>query len=188
MGVRARFSISSNCGQREDRRPMTAISTSGRSAGRRVLALAVVLGAVLAVSAAGSLVTLPKIPTWYAGLQKPFFTPPSWLFGPVWSALYLAMAVAAWRIWDLPATRTGRTRALIVFAIQLALNAIWSPAFFGLQSPLLGIAVILALLATLIGMLPAFWRLDRVAGSLLLPYLLWVAFATALNGAIVALN
>ena len=149
--------------------------------------LAFWLAVVAAVGFAGSWVTLPKIPGWYAGLAKPSFTPPNAVFGPVWSILYVMMAVAAWRI---ATTRPSpaRTLAVALFAIQLALNAVWSPAFFGLEAPGLGLAVIVALLVALVATLAAFWRMDCWAGLLLVPYLGWVCYATALNGAIVALN
>jgi tryptophan-rich sensory protein len=145
------------------------------------------LGVVLAIGAVGSLVTLPKIPTWYAGLAKPWFTPPDAVFGPVWTVLYILMAVAAWRIGAVPG-RGARRRALGLFSLQLALNAAWSPLFFGLEAPMLGLAVIVALLIALSATLFAFWRLDRLAGAMLAPYLVWVGYATALNAAIVALN
>jgi tryptophan-rich sensory protein len=142
--------------------------------------------AVAAIAAAGSWVTLPKIPTWYAALNKPWFTPPNAAFGPVWTVLYAAMAVAVWRIGG--TTLAGRGRAIAFFVLQLALNALWSPVFFGLESPRLGLAVLAALVLALVMTLRAFWRLDGVAALLLIPYLLWVCYATALNLGIVMLN
>jgi benzodiazapine receptor len=153
--------------------------------GRRWLVLAVWLALVAAVAFVGSSVTLPKIPTWYAGLAKPWFTPPNAVFGPAWTILYVMMAVAAWRIGMGSAMRT---RAVVLFVAQLALNAIWSPVFFGMEAPKLGFAVIVALLIALAATLIAFWRIDRLAGLLLAPYLAWICYATALNAAIVALN
>ena len=145
------------------------------------------LAVVFAVSFAGSAVTLPKIPTWYAGLAKPSFTPPNWLFGPVWTSLYVLMAVAAWRIGRVLDT-ASRQRAIGMFCVQLLLNAIWSPVFFGLEAPRLGLAIIIAMVAAVIATLVAFWRLDRIAGIMLVPYLCWISYATALNAAIVVLN
>lgn len=154
----------------------------------RWVSLAIWLALVFAVAAAGSAVTTPQIPTWYASLAKPPFNPPSWVFGPVWTLLYAMMAVAIWRIARLPPVAAGRRTALWLFLAQLALNGLWSPAFFGLQSPLLGLAVIVPLLAVLAWTVAVFFRLDTLAGLLLVPYLLWVAFATVLNAAIVSLN
>jgi translocator protein len=142
---------------------------------------------VAAVGALGSAVTLPKIPGWYASLAKPWFTPPNAVFGPVWTVLYIAMAVAAWRVGAAADARLRRC-ATGLFAVQLAFNALWSQAFFGLESPPLGLATIVVLLAVLAATTAAFWRLDRLAGLLLAPYLVWVGYAAALNVAIVALN
>jgi benzodiazapine receptor len=156
-----------------------------KAGGRRWFALAFWLTVVAAVAFVGSFVTLPKIPTWYAGLAKPWFTPPNAVFGPAWTILYVMMAVAAWRIGTGSPTRV---RAIALFVVQLAFNAIWSPVFFGLEAPKLGLAVIVALLVSLAATLIAFWRIDRLAGLLLVPYLVWICYATALNTAIVALN
>jgi len=148
--------------------------------------LAFWLAVVAAVALVGSSVTLAKIPTWYAGLATPSFTPPNSLFGPVWTVLYVMMALAAWRIGA--ASDAARTRAVALFAVQLALNAIWSPVFFGLEAPKLALAVITALMFSLAATLATFWRIDRPAALLLAPYLVWVCYASALNAAIVALN
>jgi translocator protein len=154
---------------------------------RRWWLLAFWLAVVFAVSFVGSAITLPKIPTWYVGLVKPSFTPPNWLFGPVWTLLYVLMAVAAWRIGAVP-DAAARQRAIGMFCVQLLLNAIWSPVFFGLEAPRLGLAIIVAMDAAVVATLVAFWRLDRPAGIMLVPYLCWISYATALNAAIVALN
>jgi tryptophan-rich sensory protein len=154
---------------------------------RKWLALALLLIVVFAVSALGAAVTSPQISGWYAALNKPPFQPPSWVFGPVWTVLYIVMGVAAWRVWLAPASRTRRA-ALIWFALQLLLNAMWSPAFFGLQAPRLALAVIVLLLAALAITVMRFFAVDRVAGWMMLPYLAWVAFATLLNASIVWLN
>jgi translocator protein len=143
---------------------------------------------VAAVSALGSLATVPNIPTWYAGLEKPGFTPPNWVFGPVWTVLYAMMALALWRILSLPRGLPGRSGAVAVFFAQLALNGLWSWAFFAARSPLAGLIVILALIVAIIATIRAFQPLDRGAAWLLAPYLAWVAYATALNGAIWRLN
>lgn len=140
------------------------------------------------VSALGALATYPNIPTWYAGLAKPGFTPPNWVFAPVWTLLYAMMAYAAWRVLSLPADRPRRRPGLLAYAVQLALNAAWSWAFFALHAPALGLLVILALLAAIMATLELFWKLDRTAGLLLVPYLGWVSFAALLNYAILKLN
>jgi translocator protein len=154
--------------------------------GHRWLVLAFWLAVVFAVALVGSSVTLPKIPTWYAGLAKPSFTPPNYLFGPVWTLLYMMMAVSVWRIGG--TVDPIRPRAVALFCVQLGFNAIWSPVFFGLEAPGLGLAVIVLLLVSLMATLAVFWRIDRLAGLLLVPYLVWVCYATALNAAIVTLN
>ncbi|KLK91944.1 TspO [Microvirga vignae] len=143
---------------------------------------------VVAVSAAGGLVTRAKIPTWYANLAKPGLTPPNWLFAPVWTTLYALMAYALWRILSLPKNQPGRTAAVTLFFVQLALNSLWSFAFFGAQSPLAGLIVIAALIVAILATIVAFWKLDRVAALLFVPYLAWVSYATFLNGALWQLN
>lgn len=150
------------------------------------VALAVLIVVCLAAGWLGSLATTPNIPTWYAGLNKPAFNPPNSIFPIAWTILYVLMAVAAWLVWreETPA----RWPALAAFAVQLALNIGWSFAFFGAQSPLLGLVVIVALLAAIVWTIFAFWPVSGLAAALLLPYLAWVAFATVLNTAIYALN
>ena len=143
---------------------------------------------VIAVSALGGLVTAPNIPAWYAGLAKPPGTPPNWLFGPVWTALYVAMAVAIWRVLAVPEGTPGRGRAIVLFFVQLALNCAWSFAFFGARNPLLGLVVISALLVAIAATIAAFRPLDRLAALLLVPYLAWVLYASWLNVGIWWLN
>ncbi len=166
---------------------MTTLVSGGTSP-RRWLWLAFWLALCLGVGFVGSLVTTPKIPTWYAGLAKPSFNPPDWLFGPVWTLLYVMMAVSVWRVAFSKANWAMRKPAILAFLGQLGLNAIWSPVFFGLESPRLALFVIAALLTALALTVVVFWRIDRTAGLLLLPYLGWLLFATVLNGAIVVLN
>ena len=139
------------------------------------------------VAAVGSRATMPAIPGWYAGLVKPWFTPPGWLFGPVWTALYAMMAVAAWLVWR-KAGFSGAGLALGIFLAQLILNGMWSVVFFGnhnIGGALLVIGLLwLGILATLL----LFWRQAPVAGWLLVPYLAWVSFASVLNYALWTLN
>lgn len=151
-------------------------------------ALTIAILSVVAASIAGSAVTVPQIPTWYAGLIKPPFNPPNWIFAPVWTALYALMALGAFRVLRLPAGTPGRRRALLVYHLQLLFNIAWSFAFFGAHSPLAGLAVILPLLALIVATIVAFRPLDPLASKLLWPYLAWVAFATLLNASIWWLN
>jgi len=124
---------------------------------------------------------------WYAALEKPAWTPPNWLFGPVWTALYLMMGIAAWRVW-LRGQSRARQAALAAYAVQLLLNGAWSWLFFGQQRIGLALVDILALLAAIAVCTVLFWRIDRLAGALLVPYLLWVSYASALNFALWRLN
>jgi tryptophan-rich sensory protein len=138
--------------------------------------------------AVGAVFTRSAIPTWYAALKKPWFTPPGWLFGPAWITLYLLMAVAAYLVWQKGLAHPGVQAALAVFVLQLLLNALWSPVFFGLRSPLAGAAVIVLLWLAICLTLVLFWKISRPAALLLLPYLLWVTYASALNISIYFLN
>ena len=124
---------------------------------------------------------------WYAGVAKPSWNPPNWIFGPVWSLLYTLMAVAAWRIWRKVGFR-GASGALGLFGIQLALNAAWSWLFFGLHRMDWAFAEILVLCAAILATMIAFRRIDRPAAWMLVPYLAWVAFASVLNGTLWRLN
>ena len=146
------------------------------------------LGVLLALSGLVAMIGTQFGPgAWYDHIAKPAWNPPNWVFGPVWTALYVLMAVAAWRVWRKPATQAVDD-ALFFYGVQLALNAIWSPMFFGLQNPLIALMDIVLLLAVAGVTTAMFWRIDRVAGMLFLPYAAWVAFATALNAAVWSLN
>lgn len=131
----------------------------------------------------GTVFTASAIPEWYAFLNKPSFAPPNWLFGPVWTSLYAMMAVSAWLVW-----RRAGASALNVFWVQLALNALWTPLFFGLHSPLAGLVCIALLWLAIVWTIKSFWLVSRSAALLLLPYLAWVSFASVLNYAIWMLN
>ena len=154
---------------------------------RNTLGLVVLLLLCFAVSGIGGAATSTSVGTWYQTLQKPSFNPPSWIFGPVWTALYIFMAIAGWRVWRLGPSIAGR-RALVLFAVQLLLNVGWSLLFFGAQRIDLALAEIVVLLATIVGTAVLFGRLDRWAGALFVPYVLWVGFATLLNASIWWLN
>lgn len=146
------------------------------------------LGPVVLAGALGTLATNPNIPTWYADLIKPGFTPPNWAFPVAWTVLYLMMAAAFWRVLSRPAETPGRSGAIAVYFVQLALNALWSWAFFAFRNPLSGLVVIVLLLAAIVETIRRFAPLDRIAAWLLAPYLAWVLYATALNLAIWRLN
>jgi len=158
-----------------------------RSGGRDLIALAGFIVLCLAVAAAGGAVTATSVGSWYAGLVKPSFNPPNWVFGPVWTMLYLMIAVAGWRVWC-RRDRPGARAALIAWGVQLALNLGWSFVFFGAR--LIGAALveIVALLAAIVCTAVLCWRVDRIAGALLIPYVAWVSFATLLNAALWRLN
>ena len=144
--------------------------------------------ACLAAGAIGSIFTRSAISTWYATLEKPPFTPPNWLFAPVWTLLYILMGIAAFLVWRKGLENRGVRIALIVFLIQLVLNALWSVVFFGLESPLYGLIVISVLWIAILVTIIKFFRISRVASVLMWPYLLWVTFAAVLNSSIWLLN
>ncbi len=139
------------------------------------------------VAAFGGMITSASVTTWYPTLQKPALNPPDWVFGPVWTLLYAMMAVAAWRVWRRPASRMRRI-ALYFFFIQLALNLLWSYLFFGQQALFWATIEIVVLLAAIIATTGLFLTQERLAGWLLVPYILWVAFASYLTYAIWVLN
>jgi tryptophan-rich sensory protein len=135
----------------------------------------------------GSLATIPSIPTWYETLKKPSFTPPNWIFGPVWISLYAVMGISLFLVWrDLskPKVKT----ALILFFVQLIFNILWSLAFFGLRSTLAGLIDIFLLWVAILLTIKNFFNVSKIAGLLLLPYLLWVSFAVLLNFSLWLLN
>jgi benzodiazapine receptor len=144
--------------------------------------------ACLAAGAIGSVFTRAAIPTWYAALQKPPFTPPSWLFAPVWTVLYVLMGISAFWVWRQGVENKGIRIALIVFLVQLVLNALWSLVFFGLQSPLLGLALISILWVAVLATIILFFKVSRLASVLMWPYLAWVSFAAVLNSYLWMLN
>ncbi|UCG47321.1 MAG: tryptophan-rich sensory protein [Phycisphaerales bacterium] len=132
--------------------------------------------------------TRQALSTWYANLNKPFFTPPAWLFGPVWTTLYLIMGISAFLVWQKGLESRPVRIALLFFLIQLALNALWTPLFFGLQIPLLAFVEIIFLLAAILLTIIFFAKVSAPAALLLCPYVLWVAFAAVLNASIWILN
>jgi tryptophan-rich sensory protein len=154
---------------------------------RDILGLAAFLVLCLAVAGIGGAVTSTSVGNWYQNLQKPPFNPPDWVFAPVWTTLYVFMAIAGWRVWRLRQPEVGR-RALLVFVLQLALNLCWSFLFFGFQQIGLALVEVVILLLAIVANTVLFWRIDRLAGALFVPYALWVAYASALNAALWWLN
>jgi len=153
-----------------------------------IVRLVVSLALPLAVGALSGLATARSVTDWYPALAKPPFNPPSWVFGPVWTALYLMMGAALYLVWREGAQRPEVRTAILLFAVQLALNGLWSVLFFGVRSPALAFAEILLLWSAIGVTVWLFWRLVPAAGVLLLPYWLWVSFAALLNGSIWRLN
>jgi benzodiazapine receptor len=149
-----------------------------------LVALLALSAVVAGISAAA---TIENVRTWYPTLVKPAFNPPNWLFGPVWTLLYIAMAVAAWRVWRLRA-RSDVSRPAGLYLAQMALNFAWSLIFFGMHRIGAALVDILGLTVLLTLTLLLFWRRDAIAGALLAPYLAWVSFAAVLNFAIWRLN
>jgi tryptophan-rich sensory protein len=147
------------------------------------LGLLSLLAVCFAAAAAGGAVTTPKIDNWYAALAKPTWTPPNQIFAPVWSMLYLSMAIAAWLVWR-QNSLAGAVIPMTLFGLQLLLNALWTWLFFGLESPGAAFVDILLLWAAIAVTTVAFWRRSTVAGILCVPYLGWVSFAAMLNFAI----
>ncbi|SER42371.1 TspO and MBR related proteins [Faunimonas pinastri] len=154
--------------------------------GRSLLVLLLSLAICGAVAVSASLVTIPQIPGWYATLRKPFFQPPNWLFGPAWTVLYVMMAVAVWQVWRRRSPLTGK--AIGLYALQLAFNMGWSFVFFGAHLLPASFAVIVVLEALILWTISLFGRIDRAAMLLLIPYAVWVAYATMLDLSIVVLN
>lgn len=151
---------------------------------RAAIAFWVALVVCFGAATLGAWQTAAGVHSWYPALHKPPWTPPNWLFGPVWTVLYFMMATAAWRVW----MRAGWHASLWLFLLQLSLNTLWSAIFFGQRRPDLALVNIFALWLAIFGTLVAFRRVDRPAGWLLVPYLVWVSFAAMLNGAIWQLN
>jgi len=136
----------------------------------------------------GAVFTISAIPLWYNNLTKPSFNPPSWIFSPVWTMLYIMMGIALFIVWTTKSKSKEKTEAILIFFLQLSLNALWSPIFFGAQSPFMGLIIIILLWITILITIIKFFKVSKVAGGLLVPYFLWVSFATILNFSIWQLN
>jgi len=149
--------------------------------------LACILGSEL-LGSLGSLATMPAIPTWYSTLIKPPFTPPNWLFGPVWTTLFACMGSALYLVLREGMKKKNVKKALTWFGIQFGFNILWSFLFFGARSPLAGLICIAFLWGTIALTIQAFLKVNKLAGYLLVPYLVWVSIATYLNAGVFILN
>jgi translocator protein len=155
---------------------------------RKFISLVFFLLVSQAAGLLGALATTPAIPGWYANLNKPFFTPPNWLFGPVWILLYLLMGISAYLIYEKGFKSENVKKAMYLFAAQLGLNTLWSFIFFGFKLPLLAFIEIIILWVVILLTINSFLKLNKVAGYLMIPYLIWVSYASFLNLAIILLN
>ncbi len=155
----------------------------------KYIKIAIALLVCLAVGYSASTVTRPSVESWYPTLEKPIFNPPNWIFMPVWTLLYILMAIAAGLVWDKIREQNEEVKkALLFFIIQLTLNAIWSYLFFGLKNTMLALVEIVLLWLFIYETYLKFVKINKTAGYLLIPYLIWVAFATILNASILWLN
>jgi len=153
-----------------------------------IIKFIVAIGVCQLAGFVGSIFTTPSIPTWYAALRKPAFNPPNWIFGPVWTSLFVLMGIAAFIVWNKGLDRKGVKAALLLFIIQLVLNMLWSYLFFTLHSPLYAFVEIIILWLAILLTMVKFFPISRAAGYLLLPYILWVSFAAVLNFTLFRLN
>ncbi len=140
------------------------------------------------VGIAGTPFTITAIPNWYANLNKPFFSPPNWLFGPVWTVLYLCMGISFYLIWISNAKKNSIKIAVKWFLIQLGLNFLWTPVFFGLRSLVIALIIIVGMWGAIVMTIKKMYPISKIAAALLVPYLFWVSFATTLNASLLLLN
>ena len=164
---------------------MTFIDRAPNQGHGQYRALVVFLGLTLGVGALGGFVTSSAITGWYSTLNRPDIAPPNWVFGPVWTTLYVMIGVAGWRVWRIAGTWS---RPMLLFAIQLALNCAWSFIFFGAHQIGTALVEVVVLLGFIVWTTVAFARRDRIAAWLFAPYLAWVGFATLLNAAFWRIN
>jgi benzodiazapine receptor len=155
---------------------------------KKAVVLAAFVATPLIAGALGSLFMTPGAREWYAGLVKPPLTPPDWVFGPVWTVLYIMMGVAAFLVWLEKARGVDVKEPLVVFAIQLGLNALWTPAFFGLHSPPAGLFVMMVMVSAIAITASMFLRISRAAGLMMFLYLFWAVFALYLNLRLIIAN
>lgn len=151
------------------------------------LKLIISIALPLLAGAVGSLATASNIPTWYAGITKPSFSPPNWVFGPVWTTLFILMGIGLYLVWQSPSQPT-KTIAMVIFGVQLVLNVYWSYCFFALHNPGLAFAEIIVLWLAIAATMVFFYLVRPLAMYLLIPYIVWVSFAAFLNYSIWRLN
>ena len=155
---------------------------------RSIIRLIACLALCLGVGFMGGIITSSEITTWYAKLIKPSWTPPNWVFPVVWNILYAMMGVSLWLLWDRGREGLARNTAIVLFLVQLALNAAWSPVFFALHQTRAALAIIILMTIAIAGTIVAAWRTQGAAAWLLMPYLAWVIYACSLNAGIVVFN
>lgn len=153
----------------------------------KLIKLLVSLIISFSAAALGGLATASSVPTWYADLDKPFLNPPNQVFGPMWTFLYILIGISLYLVWTTE-TAQSKKQAYVIFGVQIGLNTLWSLIFFGLQIPWLAVAIIIALIVSIVWNMHVFWQFSRPASYLLIPYLLWVGFATYLTIGIAILN
>jgi translocator protein len=163
------------------------MNSNDRPLKSQLIALAVFLGLVAVVSGLGSLFTMSGMDGWYESLDQPDWDPPDWVFGPIWSVLYLGIGVSAWLVWRARGISGARV-PLAVWGVQLALNLLWTLIFFGLEQPGFATIEIAILWLAIVATIAAFWPISKVAAMILVPYLAWVSFAAALTFSIWRLN
>lgn len=156
--------------------------------GQSFIRLLVCLALCQGIGFVSGSVTYPEIPTWYASLVKPLWTPANWAFPLVWNILYAMMGVSLWLLWDRGRSAARTRTAIILFFVQLVLNAAWSPVFFGLHQTRVALAIVILMTISIASTIVAAWHAERLVACLLIPYLAWVMYATSLNAGIVALN
>jgi tryptophan-rich sensory protein len=155
---------------------------------KRDVITVVVFCAILLAIAGGESFIVKSGMDWYQTLQKPIFNPPGWVFGPVWTLLYILMAVSFFIVWKSGAQNAKGKTAIACFIFQLVFNFLWTPIFFGLKQPFIALGDIVILWLAVLATMSSFFRVSKTAGALLVPYFLWISFAAILNGAICMLN
>ena len=154
----------------------------------KIIPLVLSIGVCFLAAGIGSFSTTSAIDTWYVTLQKPFFNPPNWVFGPVWTLLYLLMGISLYLVWITKTDKKTKRKAITFFFVQLALNVLWSILFFGLKLPSAAFVGIVLLWLTILMTIKNFLPISKVAGWLLIPYITWVSFASVLNLSLIILN
>jgi tryptophan-rich sensory protein len=159
---------------------------------KNIISLVLCVSICLAVGGLSGYATQSSITTWYLALNKPFFNPPNWIFGPVWTLLYIFMGISLGMIWNSESTNQEankiRSKAIMIFSVQLLLNFLWSILFFGMKSPFFALIDIVLMLVAITLTIIIFRKINTKTTWLLAPYLAWVSFATLLNASILALN